>query len=175
MSIAKELARLERLTATQLRQRHLEVFGEPSRSGNRAYLFHKVAWRLQANAMGDLSERARRRAAELANDANLRSRAPRNGVPALRLAPAPTGAAERTKMLPLPRPIDRRLPGKGTILTREYRGRTYTVEILPDGGLVFDGEAYRSLTAVAKRITGSHWNGYLFFGLKPGKRERASS
>jgi hypothetical protein len=53
----------------------------------------------------------------------------------------------------------------GAVLTREYRGQTIQVTVLPEG-FEYDGEVYRSLTAVAKAITGSHWNGPLFFGLR---------
>jgi hypothetical protein len=56
-----------------LRARFEELFGEESRSSNHAHLFRRIAWRLQANAEGDLSERARKRALELAEDAGLRA------------------------------------------------------------------------------------------------------
>jgi len=63
---------LNRMTVTQLRQRYAEVFGEAARSFNKQHLVKRIAWRLQAMHEGDLSERARRRAHELANDADLR-------------------------------------------------------------------------------------------------------
>jgi hypothetical protein len=72
-NIAKEVAALGRLTVKDLRAKHLEVFGEATRSGNKDWLRKRIAWRIQANASGDLSERARRRADELANDADLRT------------------------------------------------------------------------------------------------------
>jgi hypothetical protein len=50
----------------------------------------------------------------------------------------------------------------GTRLTREYKDTTYEVEVL-DGVFAFDGQVYRSLSAIAQDITGSHWNGYHFF------------
>ena len=61
-NIAKEIAALARLTVTQLRAKHIEVFGEATRSGNKDWLRKRIAWRMQANAHGDLSERARQRA-----------------------------------------------------------------------------------------------------------------
>ncbi|MCX7590098.1 MAG: DUF2924 domain-containing protein [Kiritimatiellae bacterium] len=115
----------------------------------------RILWRLQALAEGDLSERARRRAAELANDADLRLNPPK----ALPVATAEPPAA---KVLPF-RPDDR-LPPLGTLLTREYKGRTYQVRVLADG-FDYDGQVYRSLSAIAKAITGSHCNGYFFFRL----------
>ena len=73
----KEIEELSRMTVGQLRQKYLEVFGEESRSNHKQFLFRRIAWRIQALAEGGLSERARRRALEIANDADLRIRAPR--------------------------------------------------------------------------------------------------
>ena len=64
----------------EVREKHLEVFGEETGSYHKEFLRKRIAWRLQAVAEGDLSERARRRAEELANDADLRTRAPRDPV-----------------------------------------------------------------------------------------------
>ncbi len=66
IDVPTTVAALERLTVGELRQRYLEVFGEPTRSGNRRYLIKRIVWRMQAIEEGDLSERARRRARELA-------------------------------------------------------------------------------------------------------------
>ena len=55
----------------------------------------------------------------------------------------------------------------GTKLTREYKGRTIVVTVLNDG-YEFEGERYKSLSAIAKAVTGTHWNGHLFFGLRKG-------
>lgn len=52
----------------------------------------------------------------------------------------------------------------GTHLVREWNGRTYQVEVL-DGGFQLDGKRYRSLSAIARKITGAHWSGPRFFGL----------
>ena len=78
LNIVNEVAALERLTIGQLRQRFAELFGEATHASNRTWLVRRIAWRLQALAEGDLSERARRRAAELARDADLRLN-PQNG------------------------------------------------------------------------------------------------
>src|SRR4051812_8349253 len=76
-ALAMEIESLRKLKTKALQARYRELFGEESRSSNRAHLFRRIAWRLQARVEGDLSERARQRAAELANDADLRLRAPR--------------------------------------------------------------------------------------------------
>jgi len=52
----------------------------------------------------------------------------------------------------------------GALIRREHRGRTIVVRVLPNG-FDFDGTVYRSLSAVARAVTGANWNGYLFFGL----------
>ena len=69
------------------------------------------------------------------------------------------------QVVPTPSSHDNRLPVKGTVLTREYKGKKISVAVL-DKGFEYNGEVYRSLTAVADAVTGSHWNGYRFFGLK---------
>ena len=76
LNIHAELKRLGTLKTPQLKARYAELFGEPTRCNNRPYLIKRIAWRLQADAEGDLSERARQRAAELADDADLRLQAP---------------------------------------------------------------------------------------------------
>jgi hypothetical protein len=154
LNIAKEVAALKRLTVQELRARYAEVFGEETR-GNKPWLVKRIAWRLQALAEGDLSERARRRAAELANDADLRILPPRT-------IPLAVAAPERTKTAALPVKADTRLPVPGSILTRIYKGETLQVQVLADG-FEFEGQRYKSLSAVAKAITGSHTNGFLFF------------
>ncbi|MCA9253675.1 MAG: DUF2924 domain-containing protein [Phycisphaerales bacterium] len=73
-NIKKEIAALRNMNVADLRKRHNELFGEPNRSGNRQYLFRRIAWRLQAQAEGELSERAKRRAQELARDADCSTR-----------------------------------------------------------------------------------------------------
>jgi hypothetical protein len=154
------IAALGRMTVTQLRDQYLEAFGEPSRSGNKEFLFKRVAWRIQSLAEGGLSERARRRADELARDADIRTTIPK--VPT-------SDAPQRTVTRKLATTHDR-LPIPGTVLTRKYRGKQVEVKVLP-AGFEYDGQTYRSLSAVAKAVTGSHWNGLLFFGLTTLKRD----
>jgi hypothetical protein len=74
LNVGKEVAALQRMTVKELRARYAEVFGEETPARNKVWLVKRIAWRLQALAEGDLSQRARRRAAELANDADLQLR-----------------------------------------------------------------------------------------------------
>jgi len=160
LNIAREVAALQRLSTNELRAKYAALFGEATRAGHKAWLVKRLAWRLQALAEGDLSERARRRAAELAHDADLRLSPPRPRKAAV--APAPKALASRPSR-------DCRLPLPGTVLTRRYKGQTLQVEVLPHG-FAFTGQRYKSLGAVAKAITGSHYNGFYFFrlGVKGG-------
>jgi hypothetical protein len=153
LNIVNEVATLQRLSIGQLRQRFAELFGETTKASNRTWLVKRIAWRLQALAEGDLSERARQRAAELARDADLRLNPPQNK--ANTTTPPP-------QEVPIPAPVDQRLPPPGTILTRPYKGQRVQVQVLTDG-FAYAGRVYASLSAVAKAITGSHTNGFLFF------------
>jgi hypothetical protein len=155
MNLTKELAKLEKMSVGELRERFAEVCGETTSGRNKTWLIRRIAWRLQANAEGGLSERALARARELANDADLRVTAPKaNPVPA-----TPHGA---TRAMTLAKRGDDRLPLPGTVITRDYKGKTLRVTVLAKG-FEFEGEVYKSLSAVAKAITGSHCNGFLFF------------
>jgi hypothetical protein len=157
LNVGKEVAALQRMTVRDLRTRYAEVFGEETRAGNKPWLVKRIAWRLQSQVEGDLSERARQRAAELANDADVRLSPPKAKT-------TPPSPASRTKTATLAVAGDERLPLPGTLITREYKGQTLQVAVLPHG-FEFEGEVYKSLSAVAKAITGQHCNGYYFFRL----------
>lgn len=158
LHIGREVAAMERMTVTELKRKYEDVFGEACRSNHKQWLIKRIAWRMQANAEGDLSERARRRAMELADDADLRMKAPP------KKNPAETPSSERTVTGRIAASNDPRIPLPGTALEREYKGRTMKVHILEDG-FEYEGEKYTSLSAVAKAITGSHTSGFLFFRL----------
>src|SRR5438132_2778648 len=81
-AVLAAIEELRRLNVVALRRKYQELFAEESRSWNKQFLFRRIAWRLQANAEGGLSERARRRATEIADDSDLRTRAPREFLPA---------------------------------------------------------------------------------------------
>ena len=156
------LAELDHLTTLELRERHAELFGEPARSGNAQWLRRRLAWRIQELALGGLSERARRRAGELARDADLRVRPPRDRGGPLR---ASTGRLARR---------DDRVPIAGTVLTRVHKGVEHRVLVLPKG-FEHEGRVHRSLSAVAHAITGSHWNGFHFFGLDAPRKAKTNT
>lgn len=165
--IQKELAALEGMSVRELRARYEAVFGEAARSSNKRWLQRRVAWRIQMLAEGEIAERTvervRTKAAALARDADLRVRPP--------AAPPDDGATMRTVAAPMPAGWftgrDERVPPPGAVLVRVFKDREHRVTVRANG-FEYRGEIYRSLSAVAHAISGSHWNGFHFFGL--GKR-----
>ena len=156
LNVAKVVAALKRLTTRELRARYADAFGETTTANNKAWLVKRIAWRLQAQAEGGLSERARRRADELANDADLRLSPPREK--------ATTEVRLLTETEAPPGKGDERVPLPGTIITRAYKGETLQVQVLQHG-FEFESAVFKSLSAVAKAITGQHCNGFHFFRL----------
>ena len=143
-----------------LKAKYREVFGQESRSNHKQFLVRRIAWRLQANAEGDLSERARQRALALAQETELRIRAPESFLRELSGATGKWRGDAR----------DRRLPRPGTWLTRQFQGQSVAVEVL-EKGFRYQERVYKSLSAVARHVTGTQWNGFAFFALE-GSAER---
>lgn len=153
IEIEQEVAAMQRMTAGQLQEKYAEVHGEPARSRNRVWLIRRIAWKLQAMAEGGLSERARKLALELADETDARLTPPKTIAIPIRV--------NRTSE---PQQADSRIPEPGTTLIRKYKGNNVSVHVKADG-FEYEGEHYKSLSAVAKAITGSHTNGFRFFKL----------
>ena len=165
-AVLREIESLRRLSVGGLREKYRAVFGEDSRSHHKDFLFRRIAWRLQAIAEGDLSERARRRALTIANDADLRIRAPKDfGSPE-------ANVAKRTVVGVINGKRDCRLPEPGTLLTREFKGQTFVVKVLADS-FEYGERRYTSLSAIAAEISGTRWNGFTFFALNNGEKHVA--
>src|SRR5258708_33346969 len=113
-SVWREIDGLQHQTVGQLKVKYREVFGQESRSNHKQFLVRRIAWRLQAEAEGDLSERARQRALALAQETELRIRAPQSF---LREMSGATGKWRGDAW-------DRRLPRPGTWLTSQVQGQT---------------------------------------------------
>ena len=161
VELNQQIVDLRDLTTAQLQQKYRELFGQPSHSNHKDYLFRRVAWRLQALAEGGLSERAHQYAREIATDADLRLCAPKKPIetqPAIRVANAS-------------RQLDPRVPPPGTQLIKRYKDQTLTVTVLADG-YQYGERVYKSLSAIARQVTGTQWNGYVFFDL--GLRQEPS-
>jgi hypothetical protein len=144
LNIGKEMTALKRMTVPELRRKYAQVFGEDTASRHKEFLIRRI-----------LSERARQRARELATESDVRLTAPRPR------AVVPGGV---TATAPIEFPQDDRLPMPGAIITRRYKNQTIEVRVLPKG-FEYEGEIYRTLSAVAKKVTGTHWNGFHFFKL----------
>ena len=132
---------LDGLDFASLRRVWEQTFGAaPPSSLSRVFLRRVLLHERQCRTHGGLSATTRRSLAAMVNGT------PGNG------AAAPAGSVSA-----------------GTHLVREWNGRTYQVEVL-DNGYRFDGKTYPSLTAITKRITGTHWSGPRFFGLTPKRK-----
>ncbi len=151
MSSKTVLARvraLERMTVAELAEEYERVVGKPPRIKRRDFLRRELAWHIQAEVYGGLTEDTERRLDEIIATLN---------VP---LGNALTTSRERPRVA--------RQRGNalavGTTLTRAYKGDEVRVTAV-EAGFEWGGVVYPSLSAVAKAVTGSKWNGKLFFGL----------
>ena len=151
LRVAPELASLSRMTGAELAEKHVVLFGAIPRSRNIDFLRKRLAWRIQELAEGGLSGRALSRIKELGSDA-LASRVP------------PKEGTVRPARRSRPRASDRdpRLPPPGSVLVRTFRDAEHRVTILDDG-FEYQGQSYRSLSKIARLITDTPWNGFLFF------------
>jgi len=159
-AVLRAVAELQTLKIPMLKERYQELFHEPSKSSNKQFLVRRIAWRLQADAEGGLSDRALRRIAEIADERDLRIRPPRT------FEPQNAFLAHVDRSRP---PRDGRLPRAGTLLTRRVGDRQVVVKVLTDG-FEYESRLYRSLSAIAREVTGTRWNGLLFFGLTERRR-----
>ena len=158
-----EIENLRRATLAELRAKFQQVFHEPTPSRHRPHLFRLIAWRLQALAEGDITERARQRALAIAHDADLRKVAPGDF---LKLGGQPFQAIPSGRNR---HRLDSRLPLPGVVLSRNWKGQTILVEVLEDG-FRFQNRHFSSLSAIALAVTGTRWNGLAFFGLTQSNR-----
>lgn len=153
--LAREIGQIQGFGLSELRTKHLGLFGEEPKSKNLPFLRRKIGFRIQEDLEGGLSEAARERIREL--------------VPA-RQGSVVTPQAQVLPLVVANRPVrttsrDPRLPAAGSTLSRTFKGFTHEVQVTEDG-FTYRGRWYRSLSAIAREITGSSWNGFLFFGLR---------
>jgi site-specific DNA recombinase len=136
--LSDELIAIRELDSKALKQRWRALYGgEPPVRISAALLFQAVAYRLQERARGGIKSATRRLLERVAEEREGRKKAP---APAIRARP-------------------------GTVLIREWHGASHRVTVLADGAL-FRGKHYRSLSEVARQITGTRWSGPRFFGLR---------
>ena len=142
-SIEAEISQLQNLDLEGLQLRWRATFGRTAPDIPKSILLRLLAYRVQVQAFGDLSPATRR----LLDDLARQPQSPGSAVP---------------------------VPGQsqlmaGTVLVREHEGRQHHV-MVADGGFVWNGSTYPSLSKVAHAITGTKWNGPRFFGLREGVR-----
>lgn len=146
--VDRDVRALSDMRVPDLEQKYLELYGEPTHSRNRQYLIKRLTWRIQELAYGGLSTGA----LELISKHG--DRLPESWR--MRFAgPKEEEASER----------DPRLPPAGTVLRRMFDGIAHEVHVGAED-FVYRAQRFKSLSAVARRITGTPWNGFLFFGLK---------
>lgn len=145
-----EIARLRDLDVDRLRSRWHIVCGRPAPPYlPRHLLFRILAYRLQADRWGDL-------------DAESKRLLDRSGSPEQAGQSAVAQSRQTTELRP------------GTVLGREWNGRTHRVAVLAEG-FAWNGQIYPSLSKIALAITGTRWNGPRFFGLRDKPRKRSSA
>jgi hypothetical protein len=145
-----EIMALKNAPAEELLGRYKELYGEDAAGTHRLYLWRKIAYRLQEREHGGLSTKATGRLKALIEEydpINNKALRPDNPVSCM-----PVTAK------------DKRLPIPGTVITKEYKDAKYQVKVL-EKGFEYSGKIHKTLSAIAKEITGAHWNGYLFFNL----------
>ncbi|MCP4006336.1 MAG: DUF2924 domain-containing protein [bacterium] len=156
-SIPGQIAALRQMTVAELQGEWIRLYGEPTRSRNKQYLWRRLAWRVQELAHGGLSDAAKAKIDELAPESFTRARTPQNGNGA---AVAGDDHQHQHRVH-----RDPRLPAPGTVITKQYKRRELRV-ICREDGFEFEGTIHTSLTALAKKITGcTSISGWLFFGL----------
>ena len=151
--ILRQLAELEDLPTDELKARWRALYGKEPPRFNRQLLIKRLAYRIQEVAHGGLTDADRAQMDRVLDEQGF------NDI-GVKLGGGRSG------------PVDR--PIAGTLLVREWQGQRHEVIALPKG-FEYRGKPYRSLTAVARDITGTSWNGLVFFGLRRPKRDEGGS
>jgi len=155
LAVVRALQKLRRLPVALLQNRYRQLMGEESKSAHKDYLFRRIAWQMQAQAEGGLSARALGRIAEISDGSPIGPMRPRKGF---------LSRSSDAKLGSVSAPRDGRLPQPGALLRRRYQGSEVVVQVLEEG-FEYQSRRYRSLSAIAREVTGTRWNGLLFFGL----------
>lgn len=155
--VVAEIQQLRALPIEALVERYISEFGKPPKLKQREFLWKRICWKLQERRLGGLSNVAKATLEHYISQIQL-----------------PDAESRRTIAGKLRLPSTKCPPQAGAVLTREYRGQLYHVRLQDDGRFLLEetGVPYKSLSAVAHAITGSHWNGKLFFGLTTRKNAK---
>ena len=145
-SVMAQLAAMKAMSVNELKEKWEALFGNKAPNNSRAFLELRIGYRIQELSFGGLSKETRRTLDLLADEVE--------------------GKSIRKSMI-----SDPRNPIIGTRLIREFQGTEHTVTVMKDG-FDWQGRRYKSLSAIAKAISGGTWNGYRFFGLREAKGAR---
>ena len=143
-SVLARLAALKRMSVRELKLEWESLFDTPAPNNSRGNLELRLSWRIQELALGGLSRQTAKMLDLLADEVD--------------------GKSSSKAII-----ADARNPVVGTRLVREWDGVEHTVTVLRDG-FEWQGRRFKSLSAAARAITGSNWNGYRFFGLGDARR-----
>lgn len=144
-SVLARLGALKRMTVKELKAEWEALLASPAPNNSRSYLELRLGYRIQELSLGGLTRETRRMLDLLADEVD--------------------GKSDRKAMI-----ADTRNPVAGTKLVREWDSVEHTVTVMRDG-FDWQGRRFKSLSAVAKAITGTQWNGYRFFGLGEARRD----
>lgn len=164
--VERELARLERLPTIELSAEYLALHGKPPRSRHRMWLVRQLAFALQERRLGGLSGVAHTRLGSLMAQIALPGERPAPASPQIigALRGSARDAVHPTIAVARP-PRDPQTLRPGTVLIKRWRDRELRLTALDDGRVDVDGATFNSLSAAARAITGTRWNGRAFFGL----------
>ncbi|MBF0522230.1 MAG: DUF2924 domain-containing protein [Candidatus Omnitrophica bacterium] len=152
-TIAAQIETLKNMPLLDLQNKYQELFGtKETPCDNKVYILRMIAYKLQEMNCGGLSDEAKSKLEILTTRYD-----PINNKA---LRPQVTSVGKEVKALPFLR--DKRLPIPGTVITKKYKGQLIRVKVL-EKGFEHDNVYYKSLSALATKITGDHWNGYNFF------------
>ena len=145
-----EIITLKNAPAEELLKRYKELYGEDATGTHKTYLWRKIAYKLQEQEHGGLSAKTKDKLNALIEEFDpINNKALRPDKPMVSQQ-----ASVKDKRLPIP----------GTMITKEYKSSSYQVKVL-EKGFEYNAKIYKTLSAIAKEISGAHWNGYLFFNL----------
>jgi hypothetical protein len=163
-SVTARVAKLTKMSPAELRQEYETVLGKKSRSRNRPQLTKRIADKLQEDVYQEKMAGGAKPTLTVKFDRKKKTRSRRLAKPKAKKD------AKSKRQFREPGQRDPRLPKAGTTITREYKGKKLLVRVL-DGGFEYEGKPYRSLSALAKHITGQIINGHLFFKLTEEKKK----
>jgi hypothetical protein len=153
------MSRLVQMSTADLRTLYREMFSSDVQGGNPEFARRRIAWRVQAEQEGGLPESARQHALAIAREIPARLRLSENVKRQQRGVPL-----ERTVSVHVISDHDSRLPMPGSLIVKAYKGRNLSVRVLTSG-FEYEGKKFTSLSAIAREITRTRWNGFSFFGL----------